>query len=79
MQEWLLHALADVPRTVLLVTHDVEEALLLSRVVVVLSSRPGRVVRILQTSMDTGEASRREIVTSPAFVALKEEALEALE
>ena len=30
----------DVPRTVLLVTHDVEEALLLSRTVVVLSARP---------------------------------------
>jgi ABC-type nitrate/sulfonate/bicarbonate transport system ATPase subunit len=79
MQEWLLRALADVPRTVLLVTHDVEEALLLSRVVVVLSARPGRVMRILQTSLDTGGASRREIVTSPAFVALKEQALEALE
>jgi ABC-type nitrate/sulfonate/bicarbonate transport system ATPase subunit len=79
MQEWLLGALADVPRTVLLVTHDVEEALLLSRVVVVLSARPGRVVTTLETSMDTRNASRREIITSPEFVALKERALEALE
>jgi NitT/TauT family transport system ATP-binding protein len=79
MQEWLLGALADVPRTVLLVTHDVEEALLLSRVVVVLSARPGRVVKTLETSMDTRNASRREIITSPEFVALKERALEALE
>ena len=43
MQEWLLRALGEVPRTVLLVTHDVEEALLLSKTVVVLSARPGRV------------------------------------
>src|SRR4029078_10063160 len=31
MQEWLLRALGDVPRTVLLVTHDVDEALAPSR------------------------------------------------
>ena len=78
MQEWLLRALGDVPRTVLLVTHDVEEALLLSRVVVVLSARPGKVVTVLEADLPDGE-SRRQIVTSPAFVALKEQALEALE
>lgn len=77
MQEWLLHALAEVPRTVLLVTHDVEEALLLSKTVVVLSPRPGRVVRVLSAGFAT-DAPRREIVTSPDFVALKEQALEAI-
>ncbi len=77
MQEWLLRALGDVPRTVLLVTHDVEEALLLSKVVVVLSARPGRVVRVLTAGFPT-DAPRREIVTSPEFVALKEKALEAI-
>jgi ABC-type taurine transport system ATPase subunit len=68
----------EVPKTVLLVTHDVEEALLLSRMVVVLSARPGRVVRILTVNHQHG-GSRREVVTSPEFVSLKEQALEALE
>jgi ABC-type nitrate/sulfonate/bicarbonate transport system ATPase subunit len=77
MQEWLVHAMALVPRTVLLVTHDVEEALLLSQRVVVLSPRPGRVVRVIEA--DHGfEGSRREIITSPGFVSLKQQALEAL-
>ena len=40
MQEWLLRALGDVPLTVLLVTHDVDEALLLSKTVVVMFPRP---------------------------------------
>ncbi len=79
MQEWLLRALGDVPRTVLLVTHDVEEALVLSRTVVVMSARPGRVVTVIDSQLEAEGLSRREIVTSPEFVALKETALEALE
>jgi NitT/TauT family transport system ATP-binding protein len=77
MQEWLVKAMALVPRTVLLVTHDVEEALLLSQRVVVLSARPGRVVRVIETG-DGFDGSRREIITSPEFVSLKQQALEAL-
>jgi ABC-type nitrate/sulfonate/bicarbonate transport system ATPase subunit len=77
MQEWLVQAMAAIPRTVLLVTHDVEEALLLSQRVVVLSERPGRVVRVLEANRGF-EGSRREIVTRPEFVSLKEQALEAL-
>jgi len=74
LQEWLRQAMGAVPRTVLLVTHDVEEALLLCQRVVVLSQRPGRVVTVL-TGGDGIRGSRREIVTSPEFVSLKEQAL----
>jgi NitT/TauT family transport system ATP-binding protein len=78
MQEWLLGALADVPRTVLLVTHDVEEALLLAGTVVVLSRRPGTVVSVLDATLPTDGMSRRQIVTSGAFVELKDAALRAI-
>ena len=78
MQEWLLGALEQEPKTVLLVTHDVDEALLVGHRVVVFSARPGRIVRTLETDLPRG-LPRRETVTSPEFAALKEQALEALE
>jgi ABC-type nitrate/sulfonate/bicarbonate transport system ATPase subunit len=78
MQEWLLTALDQEPRTVVLVTHDVDEALLLTQRVVVMSARPGRVIRTLETDFPR-DRPRREIVTSSEFTSLKESALEALE
>ena len=73
MQGWLAGALAREPRTVLLVTHDVEEALVLADRVLVLSRRPGRVVAELAV-----EVPRPRRRTEPALVALRERALEAL-
>ncbi len=78
MQEWLIGALKELPRTAVLVTHDVDEALLLTHDVVVLSARPGRIVKKLRTEFPR-DVPRREIVTSREFSELKEEALEALE
>ncbi len=51
MQEWLAGTLAREPRTVLLVTHDVEEAVVLADRVVLLSPRPGRVVEAIDVDL----------------------------
>jgi ABC-type nitrate/sulfonate/bicarbonate transport system ATPase subunit len=75
LQEWLAVALAAEQRTALLVTHDVEEALLLSDTVVVLSN--GRASTTFDIDVPR-DGTRREIVTSPAFVELRERALEAI-
>jgi ABC-type nitrate/sulfonate/bicarbonate transport system ATPase subunit len=77
LQEWLAAALAEEPRTVLLVTHDVEEALFLCDRVLVLSPRPGTVRAEIAVALPRA-GTRREQVTSPEFGALRERALEAL-
>ena len=73
MQGWLGRALSAEPRTVVLVTHDVEEAIVLGDRVVVMSPRPGRAVAELPVEL---ERTRRR--TDPAVIALRERALEAL-
>ena len=73
MQRWLADALAREPRTVLLVTHDVEEAALLADRIVLLSPRPGRVVATLEVALP-----RPRHRTDLEAVALRERALEAL-
>jgi NitT/TauT family transport system ATP-binding protein len=73
MQRWLADALAAEPRTVLLVTHDVEEAVLLADRIVLLSPRPGRVVETLEVGL-----ARPRARTDLAVVELRERALAAL-
>ena len=73
MQEWLAGTLAREPRTVLLVTHDVEEAILLADRVAVLSPRPGTVVAELAIAIE-----RPRTRTAADVIALRERALEAL-
>jgi NitT/TauT family transport system ATP-binding protein len=77
MQTWLAAALAEEPRTVLLVTHDVQEALFLADRVVLLSPRPGRVLEELDVLLPRPR-SRRGIVAQPDFAELEEHALEVL-
>jgi ABC-type nitrate/sulfonate/bicarbonate transport system ATPase subunit len=69
MQDWLAQALAREPRTVLLVTHDVEEAARLAHRVLVMSPRPGHIV---------AELAVPPTRTDTEVIAVRERALEAL-
>jgi ABC-type nitrate/sulfonate/bicarbonate transport system ATPase subunit len=77
MQGWLAATLTANPRTVVLVSHDVEEALYLCDRVAVLSARPARVVAELESPLPRA-TERDAAVTDPAFVAARERALAAL-
>ena len=70
MQDWLVRALSRAPRTVVLVTHDVEEAVVLADRVLVLSPRPGRVAGEIEVTLPRPRGR-----THAQVVALRELAL----
>ena len=56
-------------KTVLFVTHDVEEAVALGTQIVVMSARPGRIKEVLTRDFDVADGD--EFEANPAFTALK--------
>lgn len=76
MHAWLQAVWAADGRTVILVTHDVDEALVLADRVLVMSPRPGHFVYEHVVGFDRPRADG--IVTSSEFVAAKRALLDAL-
>lgn len=77
MQRWLLDVWQKHKRTVLFITHDVDEAIFLGDRVLVMTARPGKVK--LEQVVDLPRPRRADIVTAPEFIALKKTLLEAIE
>ena len=73
MQELLLQVWERYHQTVLFVTHDIEEALLLADRVCVMTARPGRIKKSIQVTIPRPRAI--EVTTSPEFNALRREVL----
>jgi putative hydroxymethylpyrimidine transport system ATP-binding protein len=76
LQEWLIGVRDELAATIVLVTHDVDEALLLADWVVVLTKRPARVA--LDLAVDLQRPRRMELETTEDFARLKARLLEAL-
>lgn len=76
MQQWLLQVWRDTERTVLFITHDVDEAVFLSDRILVMSPRPGRVVDDLR--VDLPRPRTLDTLVSPAFTELKGKVLHQL-
>ena len=76
MQEWLLRQWESWGKTVVLVTHDVDEALLLSDRVYVMTPRPARLKAVL--AVDLPRPRSYEMITDDAFVRMKAELLRSL-
>ncbi len=76
LQEWLLEIWRRFRKTILFVTHDVEEAIFLSDRVYVMTARPGCIK--LELPIPLARPRRRTVVTTAPFMALKEQLLVAL-
>ena len=69
MQNWLLQLWGDFGKTVLFVTHDIDEAIYLSDDIYVFTARPGRIKTKVTVNME--RPRKQEDLTSPAFMELK--------
>jgi ABC-type nitrate/sulfonate/bicarbonate transport system ATPase subunit len=76
MQQWLVQVWEEHRKTILLITHDVDEALFLSDRVYVLTPRPGRVELVLE--VDLPRPRTYELITSEPFTERKQLLLEHL-
>lgn len=77
MQAELLRVWAETRKTVLFVTHQIDEAIFLSDRVVVMSARPGRI--ILDVRVDLPRPRSLEIKEDPSFLAIQKEIWSLLE
>ncbi|MFI5036111.1 MAG: ABC transporter ATP-binding protein [Acidimicrobiales bacterium] len=76
MQEWLLRVWRDTGRTVLFITHDVDESIFLSDRIIVMSPRPGRVVADFANPL--ARPRGLDALTDPVFVDLKGQVMRLL-
>lgn len=77
LQDELLKIWRDTHKTVVLITHSVEEAIYLSNSVYVMSELPGQIIKKVETPFSTEYADMdiRKVKSLPEFVALREEVL----
>ena len=71
MQQLLLDVWQTLGTTVLFVTHDIDEAILLADRICMMSARPGRIIREIR--IDLPRPRSIESLTAPAFMAYKAE------
>ncbi len=76
LQDWLLRVWQEFGRTVMFITHDVEEAVYLADRVIVLSARPGEIKRELK--IDLPRPRRQRMIAEPEFGKLVRELLSEL-
>jgi ABC-type nitrate/sulfonate/bicarbonate transport system ATPase subunit len=76
MQEWLLKVWEADHRSILFITHDIEEAIFLSDRVVMMSARPGRIKGEEKINLDRPRT--HDVLTSPEFTRLKKRVLDQM-
>lgn len=76
MQQFLLELWEKTPTTILMITHDVEEAIFLSQRIYVMSSHPGQIQS--EIAIKLPQHRDLEMKLAPDFIALKRQVINAL-
>jgi NitT/TauT family transport system ATP-binding protein len=76
MQRFLLNLWENIKATVLFITHDIEEAILLADRIIVMTPRPGKIARELRISLPRPRVW--DMTLTEEFLALKREILDII-
>lgn len=76
MQELMINVWEVNPKTIVMVTHDVDEAIYMADRVVVMTARPGSIKQIFHIELERPRLP--EIKNSPEFIKYKREAIELI-
>lgn len=76
LHHWYLNYSTEMAWSTLLISHDVEEALLLADKIYVINGQPGTIVETVEVDLD--KSNFEEVVFTQAFLALKRRLLKAI-
>lgn len=76
MQEWLLDVWTEFKKTIVFITHDIDEAIYLSDRVYIMSARPGRILSDL--TIDLKRPRGAELRVDPSYIAIKAQILDVI-
>jgi len=76
MQELLVNLWQRTPKTILFVTHDIDEAIFLSERVYIMTARPGRIKQVLEVRLPSPRTL--DLITSPGFIDMKRTVLASI-
>ena len=77
MQTWYLEIVKKLGISILFITHDIEEAILISDRIYIISGSPGKIVKEIEVNINKG-VSAEEVSMSKEFLAHKREIMEFL-
>lgn len=76
LQEWLLNQWLKLDKTILFITHDVEEAIFLSTKILVVSDKPIKTLKHIDVPLPTNRT--RDMMNNPEILELKSQLVEYL-
>lgn len=76
MQELLVNLWQQTPKTIIFVTHDIDEALFISDRVYIMTARPGRIKQVLNVELPRPRTF--EMIITPEFIEQKKMVLDAI-
>lgn len=76
MQEWLLELIKEMKSTILFITHDIEEAILLSDRIYIISEKPAVIKGEINVNLP--KERNENIVTTEKFISIKKQILDLM-